>query len=71
MENIKTLIQHVAEKEFIQFGDELKSIVQEKISAHPRMVQHNEKVRINTEQKEIYSKIEQYIKEPEKEPEQE
>lgn len=65
MEKLNTIIQHVADKEFVQFGDELKTIIQEKLSAHPRMVRHASKVKAYEEQQEIYSKVEQYIKEPE------
>lgn len=57
MKELGELVQRVKVKEFIQFGDKLKEIVQQKIAEHPRIVQHRETVDRFTKQKEIYSQI--------------
>ena len=58
MEQLDTLIQHCADKEFTQFGELFKDVMQKKIDEHPRMVTHKETVDNFKRQKEIYSNVE-------------
>lgn len=57
IENIKKLIAHVADKEFIQFSSKYKNIMKEKIQNHSCMIDHTEKMKKYEDQQNSYSQI--------------